>query len=173
MLSAAIEKLTSPKTRHLASLGGGVAALLAGRKRAAASMMAGAMMGLEQEWRAAHPEFEGGLRERFAWSMQFYDETHQHPTNRALHIAGIPVIAASTVGLFVAKPFRPVWLASAGGFTVGWAMNFVGHGVFERSAPAFADDPLGFIAGPVWDMKQLLAGGRSDAAPAAAEAAAT
>lgn len=82
------------------------------------------------------------------------------------------MIAASTVGLFVAKPFRPVWLASAGGFTVGWAMNFVGHGVFERSAPAFADDPLGFIAGPVWDMKQLLAGRRSDDAPAA-EAAAT
>ena len=34
-------------------------------------------------------------------------------------------------------------------------MNIVGHAVFEKNRPAFADDPLSFLAGPVWDLGQV------------------
>jgi uncharacterized membrane protein YGL010W len=42
-------------------------------------------------------------------------------------------------------------------------LNFIGHGKYEKNAPAFADDPLSFIAGPVWDFQQIL---RKDGASA-------
>jgi uncharacterized membrane protein YGL010W len=47
-------------------------------------------------------------------------------------------------------------------------LNIVGHACFERRAPAFSDDPLSFVAGPVWDLQQLSArfrGAEPDAAP--------
>jgi uncharacterized membrane protein YGL010W len=48
-----------------------------------------------------------------------------------------------------------MWLASWAAFNVGWTLNFIGHGVYEKNSPAFADDPLSFVAGPLWDLKQL------------------
>ena len=41
-------------------------------------------------------------------------------------------------------------------FPAGWALNLVGHAAFEKRAPAFSDDGLSFVAGPVWDLQQLL-----------------
>ena len=67
------------------------------------------------------------------------------------------MIAGGAVGLLLFSPYRPLWFISAGSFTAGWVLNFVGHGVYEKRAPAFADDPLSFFAGPVWDFKQLFA----------------
>ena len=54
---------------------------------------------------------------------------------------------------------------------MGWAFNIVGHAVYEKNAPAFADDPLSFIAGPAWDLQQMLAkwGGKADVASPAPE----
>ena len=37
-----------------------------------------------------------------------------------------------------------------------WALNIIGHKAYEKKAPAFADDPLSFIAGPFWDAKNAL-----------------
>jgi hypothetical protein len=147
--------IPDPKQRDLALTAGGMVALLAGRKAAAVTLFARGLAGLETHWRRAHPEFEGGLAERWAWSESFYEQTHQDPTNRLLHAIGIPIIVAGTAGLLAFKPFRPAWSVSAGAFAVGWGLNFVGHGLYEKSAPAFADDPLGFVAGPMWDLKQL------------------
>lgn len=155
MLMGLIEKVGGPEKRDLALTAGGMVALLAGRKAAAVGMFARGMAGLERSWREKHPEFNGGLRERWAWSERFYEETHQNETNRWLHVVGIPIIVAGTAGLFVFPAYRPMWAASAGAFVVGWGLNFVGHGVFEKRAPAFADDPFGFIAGPMWDLKQF------------------
>ncbi len=159
MIDAVLSLVEDPKKRDLMMTAGGMAALLAGRKMTAVSMFARGLVGLEGHWRKNNPDFDGSLAERWAWSERFYEQTHQNETNRLLHVIGIPMIVGGTAGLLAFKPFRPAWALSAGSFTLGWGLNFVGHGVFEKGAPAFADDPLGFIAGPAWDFKQLF---RSD-----------
>jgi hypothetical protein len=163
MLNQVLSLIEEPRKRDMVMTGVGMAALLAGRKATAVTMFARGLAGLESQWRAAHPEFEGGLAERWAWSEKFYEQTHQDPTNRVLHVVGIPMIVAGTAGLVGLKPFSRGWSVAAGAFTVGWGLNFIGHGVFEKKAPAFADDPLGFLAGPVWDFKQLTGIGKGQA----------
>jgi uncharacterized membrane protein YGL010W len=143
--------------KEMAALGGATLALLAGRKVTAATLFGKSLWELEKQWRARHPEFDGDLRERWRMAIEHYEATHQDPTNRLLHQIGIPLIVAGAAGLFASGPLRPVWTVSAGAFAVGWALNFVGHGLYEKKAPAFADDPLGFVAGPVWDLMQLRA----------------
>jgi hypothetical protein len=34
-------------------------------------------------------------------------------------------------------------------------LNFIGHGIFEKNAPAFADDPLSFAAAIAWDVDRM------------------
>lgn len=135
----------------------GMGALLTGQKAAALTAFGRGVQLLERSWRDAHPDFDGGLEARFAEALTFYEATHADPTNRRLHVIGIPMIVGGAAGLLLAPAFRPVWLASAAAFTAGWALNIIGHAGYEKKAPAFADDPLSFIAGPVWDLKQLLA----------------
>ncbi len=134
----------------------GMMALLGGKKLASLGMFARGLAVLERGWREKHPTFQGGLSERWDAATDFYESTHLNPTNRWLHIVGIPLIVGGGVGLLAFKPFRPMWSASAGSFAVGWGLNLVGHAVFEKNAPAFQDDPLSFIAGPVWDIQQLM-----------------
>ncbi len=133
----------------------GMVALLAGRKVAGLGMFARGLAVLEQGWRDRHPNFEGGLAERWEAATEFYEATHRNKTNRWLHMAGIPFIVAGATGLFAFKPYRPAWGVSAGSFAFGWGLNILGHVAFERNAPAFKDDPLSFLAGPVWDLQQL------------------
>jgi hypothetical protein len=147
------------KKRDVALMAGGMLSLLGGRKVVALSMFAKGAMGLEKEWRRVHPEFDGGFAERWERAIEFYEGTHQHPWNRKLHIAGIPIIVGGTLGLLLFRPYGPTWLVSAGAFTFGWVLNFIGHGVFEKNAPAFADDPLSFLAGPVWDLRHAFSRG--------------
>jgi len=134
----------------------GMAGLLAGRKKTGLGLFGRGFSLLEKEWRKDHPEFDGSLSDRWDLASKFYEQTHRNATNRWLHLAGIPMIVAGAAGLLAFKPFRPAWTAAAGAFTVGWGLNIVGHAVFEKNAPAFADDPLSFVMGPVWDAKNLF-----------------
>lgn len=158
------------KNRNVAYTAGGLLALLGGRKVVALGMFAKGLTGLEKEWRDAHPDFDGDLKARWQKALEFYAETHKHETNRKLHIIGIPFIVAGSAGLLLFPAYRPMWGVSAAAFVGGWVLNFVGHGIFEKNAPAFAEDPLSFIAGPVWDFQQVFQ--KKDKA-AAAEPAAT
>lgn len=141
--------------KEMAVLGGATLALLGGRKATAAAGLASAMWSLEKQWRARNPDFDGDLAARWQRAIDFYEQTHREPTNRLLHQIGIPMIVAGTAGLFLSGPGRPLWMASVGAFGAGWALNLVGHAFYEKNAPAFADDPLAFVAGPVWDLMQL------------------
>lgn len=143
------------RTRGVALTAAGMAGLLTGSKLGALGLAARGLVDIEAEWRAAHPDFEGGLAERWQRAIDFYAETHTDPTNRALHMVGIPIILGGTTGLLVWPRYSPPWVVSAGAYGFGWALNLVGHAVFEKNAPAFADDPLSFVAGPVWDLMQL------------------
>ena len=73
---------------------------------------------------------------------------------------GIPLIVGGAIGLFASRPMNPVsgaiWLGSLRAFGSGWALNLLGHAVHGRRAPAFSEDGLSFLAGPIWDLQQLL-----------------
>jgi hypothetical protein len=142
--------------RDVVTAGAGMVALLAGRKLTALALFGKGMAGLERTWREKHPDFAGGLTDRWDEALKFYEATHRDPTNRKLHIVGIPFIVAGTAGLLLFPAYRPMWGASAAAFVGGWILNFIGHGVYEKNAPAFQDDPLSFIAGPVWDFRQVF-----------------
>lgn len=157
--------------KNLLFAGGGMAMLLTGNKIGALTMFSKGVYGLEKRWREKHPDVAPGLSARWNESIRFYDRTHQNALNRKLHRIGIPMIVGGAVGLLLAKPFRPVWATSALAFTAGWALNFVGHAV-EKSAPAFAEDPLSFLAGPVWDWQQMT-GRRAKVVTVQPETAAT
>jgi hypothetical protein len=142
------------KTRDLVTAAGGMVLLLSGSKVVALGTFAKGLKGLEENWREVN-DFDGSLADRWRRAIEFYEETHQDPVNRKLHIVGIPIIVGGAAGLLLFPSWRPLWMLSAGAFTFGWVLNLIGHGVFEKNAPAFADDPLAFVAGPVWDLTQL------------------
>jgi hypothetical protein len=154
--------------KNVLMAGGGMALLLTGSKLSALTMFAKGVYGLEKRWRENHPQVGPGLQARWNESIRFYDKTHQHDMNRKLHRIGIPMIVGGAAGLLLSRPLRPLWGMSALAFTAGWALNFVGHAI-EKSAPAFADDPLSFLAGPVWDWQQMT-GKRAKVAPSGADA---
>ena len=162
MLDRVLRLVSNAKQRDVATMAAGMASLLVGNKVGGLAMFAKGAVGLEEHWRRAHPDFdEGGgtLAERWNRAIHFYESTHQHDVNRKLHIVGIPMIVGGAAGLLLFVPFGPRWWLSWGAFSGGWVLNFIGHGVFEKNAPAFADDPLSFLAGPVWDMQQVFGRG--------------
>ena len=168
MLRRVVTGLKEKKNRHLAYTVAGMGALMAGGKVSGLTLFGLGLAGLEKDWRE-HRGFTGTWTERFEKSAAFYDGTHQDPTNRTLHRVGIPLIVGGAAGLLLFPRYRPMWAASWGLFTGGWVLNFIGHGVYEKNAPAFADDPLSFIMGPLWDLKQLR-GESTGPTPAAAPA---
>jgi hypothetical protein len=155
MLQRLKRALTDEKSRDLALVAGGMIGIMTGAKATPLAMFAVGARGLERHWRRAHPDFEGGVRERWQRAIEFYDETHADPVNRALHTIGIPMIVGGFVGMLASPRWTAPWWVANGSWTAGWVLNFIGHGVFEKSAPAFADDPLSFLAGPVWDFVRL------------------
>lgn len=158
MFEKVIEMIPGTRARNVALTVGGMAALLGGQKVVALSMFGRGLKGLEDCWREAHPNFNGGLKERWEEAVEFYEATHRNPTNRKLHMVGIPMIVGGAAGLLIFNPYRPLWFISASGFAAGWVLNIVGHAGYEKNAPAFADDPLSFLAGPVWDLQNMKAG---------------
>lgn len=147
----------------------GVAGLFLGAGPLAAVPFGLSLRSMESRWRQKR-SFSGTFAERWAHAIVHYEGTHQHPVNRALHVAGTPAVVAGTLGLAVSSPFVPltwpIWGPSAAAFTLGWASNLVGHAVFERNPPAFADDPWSFLAGPMWEidlLRKQLAGERAPA----------
>jgi len=153
MLGKVLSLIPQKKQRSVAYAVGGMASLLVGQKVGGLMMFAKGWKGIEEEWRKANPDFDGDFSARWDRAISFYEDTHSEPTNRKLHMIGIPMIVGGAAGLLLFRPFRPFWFASASSFATGWGLNIIGHAFFEGNAPAFADDPLSFIAGPVWDLK--------------------
>jgi len=57
---------------------------------------------------------------------------------------------AGYLGVTLAAQSTALWLsAGLGLFVVGWAIQFVGH-IFEGRKPAFMDDILGLLVGPLF-----------------------
>ena len=171
MFSRLKKLFTDESKRDLALTAGGMGALALGAGPFAALPFGLGIRGLEKQYRAKH-DFEGTFSERWARSIKFYDGTHQDAMNKACHLVGMPFIVAGSAGLLVSSPVLPftwpLYGASLASFAGGWTLNLAGHAVFEKNSPAFADDPLSFVAGPMWEIdllrKKLTGVGRGEAA---------
>jgi uncharacterized membrane protein YGL010W len=73
-----------------------------------------------------------------------YHQEHTKLGTKLTHMIGIPMIVASLPTALVNPPL-------AGGlFVGGWALQLVGHKVFEKNKPSFLADPYYLLVGPVW-----------------------
>ena len=51
----------------------------------------------------------------------------------------------------------PVWQVGLALFVVGWVLQFIGH-FFEGRKPAFVDDAVGLLVGPMFVVGEVLMG---------------
>jgi uncharacterized membrane protein YGL010W len=75
--------------------------------------------------------------------------------DRRFGFAMLAAIApACAFGMWVAAQSFNHWLAGAAGlFVIGWLIQFVGH-IFEGKKPAFVDDLIGLLVGPLFVMAE-------------------
>ena len=79
-----------------------------------------------------------------------YRADHTQAGTRLTHLVGIPMVLASIPTVFLNPP------VGAALFGVGWALQFVGHYVFEKNNPAFFGDPFFLLIGAIWVVYELL-----------------
>jgi uncharacterized membrane protein YGL010W len=79
-----------------------------------------------------------------------YEKEHTKLGTKLTHMVGIPMIVASIPTALVNPP------AAGGLFVGGWALQYIGHYVFEKNDPAFYSDPYYLLVGPVWVAAEWL-----------------
>jgi uncharacterized membrane protein YGL010W len=73
-----------------------------------------------------------------------------------LMMAVLSALCLSLGGWLAAAPLG-TWLgAGIGLFVAGWAFQFVGHAAYEHRKPAFADDVIGLLIGPLFVLAEAL-----------------
>ncbi|CAB3756159.1 DUF962 domain-containing protein [Paraburkholderia humisilvae] len=61
------------------------------------------------------------------------------------------------LGQWFAAQSTLVWLATGVGlFVIGWIVQFFGHAAFEHRKPAFVDDLVGLMIGPLFLLTETL-----------------
>jgi uncharacterized membrane protein YGL010W len=73
-----------------------------------------------------------------------YEKEHTKLGTRLTHMVGIPMIVASIPAALISPP------VGGGLFVGGWALQYIGHSVFEKNKPSFHGDPYYLLVGPVW-----------------------
>ena len=62
-------------------------------------------------------------------------------------------------GQWTAAQSTPVWLATGVAlFVTGWVFQFIGHVAYEHRKPAFVDDVIGLLIGPLFVLAEALFG---------------
>ena len=62
-------------------------------------------------------------------------------------------------GQWIAARSTLVWIATGVGlFAVGWVFQFIGHLAYEHRKPAFVDDVIGLLIGPLFVLAEALFG---------------
>ena len=63
------------------------------------------------------------------------------------------------IGAQLAIAATAIWAGSGIAlFIVGWVFQFIGHVAYEHRKPAFADDLIGLLIGPLFVLAELLFG---------------
>jgi uncharacterized membrane protein YGL010W len=61
------------------------------------------------------------------------------------------------VGQWLAAQSTLLWLVTGAGlFLIGWVLQFVGHIAYEHRKPAFVDDVIGLMIGPLFVLAEAL-----------------
>lgn len=76
---------------------------------------------------------------------------------------GLMMVAISALclacGNWLAAQNTLIWLAvGIGLFVIGWIIQFIGHAAYERRKPAFVDDLIGLLIGPLFVLAEVLFG---------------
>jgi uncharacterized membrane protein YGL010W len=72
---------------------------------------------------------------------------------------GIVSALSAAFGQWAASQSTWSWLAiGIGMFVIGWAFQFVGHVRYEHRKPAFVDDIVGLLIGPLFILVELMFG---------------
>lgn len=48
------------------------------------------------------------------------------------------------------------WRVALAAFVLGWALQFVGHGVYEKRSPAFFKNLAHLLVGPLWVINHVV-----------------
>lgn len=72
---------------------------------------------------------------------------------------GLVMLVFSSACFFIASKLAAqsdlIWLGSSAGlFVIGWVLQFIGH-YYEGKKPAFVDDLIGLLIGPLFIMAEL------------------
>ncbi|MEC5404033.1 Mpo1-like protein [Paraburkholderia sp. MPAMCS5] len=60
-------------------------------------------------------------------------------------------------GQWIAAQSTLIWLATGVGlFVIGWVFQFIGHVAYEHRKPAFVDDVIGLLIGPLFVLTEAL-----------------
>jgi uncharacterized membrane protein YGL010W len=70
-------------------------------------------------------------------------------------VNGVLIAAAHEVPPLAQALGLAVWQAGLGLFIFGWVLQFIGH-YFEGRKPAFADDVVGLLVGPMFVVGEVL-----------------
>ena len=70
-------------------------------------------------------------------------------------VNGVLIAAAHEVPPLAQALGLAVWQAGLGLFVIGWVIQFIGH-YFEGRKPAFVDDLVGLLVGPMFVVGELL-----------------
>lgn len=87
------------------------------------------------------------------WTREFayYLYEHRHPLNRLTHMFGIPILVVTAVLALATVS----WRLFLGGWTVGWAIQILGHRI-EGNRPALLKRPIAWLLGPLMVSVELL-----------------
>ena len=70
-------------------------------------------------------------------------------------VNGVLIAAAHEVPPLAQALGLAVWQAGLGLFLIGWVLQFIGH-YFEGRKPAFVDDVVGLLVGPMFVVGEVL-----------------
>ena len=87
--------------------------------------------------------------------VEYYRAKHRHPLNKLSHSIGIPLILLSLLSFFFS------WRLALALFVAGWVFQFVGHAI-EGNRPAFFQNPLYLLVGPLWLVRRAAGVVRSE-----------
>ena len=86
--------------------------------------------------------------------MAQYAASHQHPVNKALHVAGIPMMALSALLLFLSLEWGHLFPVALALLASGWLLQSIGH-VFEGKAKEPLNEWRFPLVGLRWWLRRM------------------
>lgn len=66
------------------------------------------------------------------------------------------LMLVSSLVLYLIARMLVLWQVAVGLFLIGWVFQFIGHGAYEKRAPAFYKNLAHLIIGPLWVLNHVF-----------------